>query len=140
MNRSLSVLVAAIVLAGCSGNSTDPVPEDSPLRATAAIPTVSTFAGEWHATDPHPDFFRLSVASKSSEQGGLAARLTFSGRYWEGSGRIQGDAFVASMATPGVSGSESTLTARATNAGTLRVTLRANDGSSTIEFTFVRIN
>lgn len=136
MNRSMSVLIAAIVVAACSGNSTDPASEGPP-RTSSAVPTVSTFAGEWKATSPHPDFFRLTVVPKSSEQGGLAARLTFSGVYWEGSGRIEGDAFVANMATPGVAGSARVLTARVGDGGTLRVTMRASDGTTT-EFTFVR--
>ena len=138
MNRLMSAMVAAMVVAGCSGNSTDPAPESAPLT-TATAPTASTFAGEWKATDPHPEFFRLTVTPKSSEMGGFAARLTFSGVYWEGSGSIQGDALVANMATPGVTGSDRVLTARASDARTLKVTMRAPDGTST-EFTFVRAN
>ena len=139
MNRSMSVLVGAIMaVAGCADNSTDPAAESPIPRSTATIPTASDFAGVWRATSPHPDFIRLTVASKSSEQGALAARLTFSGIYWEGSGRIEGDAFVANMATPGVTSSNRVLTARVSDAGTLRVTMRATDGSSSTEFTFVR--
>jgi hypothetical protein len=93
-------------------------------------------AGEWKATDPHPDFYRLSVVPKDSEQGAFGTRLTFSGVYWEGSGRIQGDAFVANMETPGIAGSASVLTARATDGGALFVTMRTN--TTTMEFKFVR--
>jgi hypothetical protein len=126
--------LAAMLVAGCS-NSTDPASEFS-RQTTVTVLTATMIAGEWKATDPHPDFFRLSVVPRESEQGAFGTRLTFSGVYWEGTGRIQGDAFVANMDTPGIAGSGSVLTARATDAGALLVTMRTN--TTTMEFKFVR--
>ena len=137
MKMAATTALAAMLVAGCSSNSTEPASEFS-RQTTVTVPTATMVAGEWKATDPHPDFYRLSVVPKESEQGAFGTRLTFSGVYWEGTGRIQGDAFVANMATPGIAGSGSVLTARATDAGALLVTLRTN--TTTMEFKFVRVD
>ena len=136
MQMAATTALVAMLVAGCSSNSTTDPALESPRQTAVTVPTASMVAGEWKATDPHPDFFRLSVVPKESEQGAFGTRLTFSGVYWEGTGRIQGDAFVANMATPGIAGSGSVLTARATDAGALLVTLRTN--TTTMELEFVR--
>ena len=135
MRMAATTALAAMLVAGCSNNSTDPASELS-RQTTVTVPTATMLAGEWKATDPQPDFIRLTVTPKQSEQGAFGTRLTFSGVYWEGTGRIQGDAFVANMDTPGIAGSASVLTARATDAGALLATLRTN--TTTMEFKFVR--
>src|SRR5690349_14102138 len=133
MKMAATTALAAMLVAGCN-STTDPALESS-RQTTATVLTAAMVAGEWKATDPHPDFYRLSVVPKESEQGAFGTRLTFSGVYWEGTGRMQGDAFVANMATPGIAGSGSVLTARATDARALLVTLRTN--TTTMEFKFV---
>jgi hypothetical protein len=135
MNRWMSVLVVLPVLsvgAGCSG-ATDARPQGS------AVPSASTFAGMWRSVTPSLEFVRLSVDSKSSQLGVLAARLTFSGVAWEGAGRIEGGAFVASMTTAGGTSPTGVIVAQATDARTLRVQLRPA-GGETLELTFVRDN
>ncbi|MDF2771337.1 MAG: hypothetical protein K0S86_831 [Geminicoccaceae bacterium] len=98
---------------------------------------MSAFTGSWRSVTPSLDFVRLSVHSKSSEQGALAALLTFSGVAWEGSGRIDGDAFVADMALIHTANPTRVLVARARDAGTLVVQLRSPTGAP-LELTFVR--
>ena len=138
MNRSMSVLVVLSIAAGCSG-ATDPRPEGSPHETTLAVPSASAFAGMWRSVTPSLEFVRLSVDSKSSQRGVLAARLTFSGVAWEGTGRIEGAAFVASMTTAGGTSPTGVIVAQATNARTLRVLVRPA-GGETLELTFVRDN
>jgi hypothetical protein len=138
MNRSMSVLVVLSIAAGCSG-ATDPRPEGSPPETTLAVPSASAFAGMWRSVTPSLEFVRLSVDSKSSQLGALAARLTFSGVAWEGTGRIEGAAFVASMTTAGGTSPTGVIVAQATNARTLRVLVRPA-GGETLELTFVRDN
>ena len=139
MNRWMSVLSVLVVLSlavGCSG-ATDTRPEGSPPEATLTVPSASTFAGTWRSVTPSLEFVRLSVDSKSSQLGVLAARLTFSGVAWEGSGRIEGAAFVASMTTAGGTSPTGVIVAQATDARTLRVQVRPA-GAETLELTFVR--
>ena len=136
MNRLMSAVIVLCVVAGCSG-STTPESEGSPPAGMSAVPSASTFAGTWRSVTPSLEFIRLTVTSKSSEIDVLAARVTFSGVAWEGSGRIQGDAFVANMVISGSSSASNVLVARATDSRTLRVQMRPANGPTT-DLTFVR--
>ena len=139
MNRGMSVLVALSVAAGCSG-ATEPKPEGQAPEIALGVPSASTFAGMWRSVTPSLEFVRLSFDSKSSQFGVLAARLTFSGVAWEGSGRIEGAAFVASMTGAGTTTPTGVIVAQATNARTLRVQIRPGGAETveTLELTFVR--
>jgi len=134
--RWMSVLVALCAVAGCSAG-TDPVDDASPTETVVKVPLPETFAGAWRSVTPSLEFIRLSVHSKSSEQGVLAARLTFSGVAWEGSGRIEGDSFVANMTIAGAATPTGVMVVRARDAGTLRVQMRPASGATT-DLTFVR--
>lgn len=137
MNRLMSVVVAVCVVAGCSNGTSAPASSGSP--AETVTPSLDTFAGSWRSVTPSLEFIRLSVVSKSSEKDALAARLTFSGVAWEGSGRIEGDAFVASMTIPGAAGASGVMVARPGDAQTLRVQMKPTNGATT-DVTFVREN
>ena len=117
----------------------EPDRDASPPASVSTVPTPSTFAGTWRSVTPTLEFIRLTVTSKSSEKDVLAARLTLSGVAWEGSGRIEGDQFVANMAISGVSSASSILVVREQEAGTLRAQLRPATGAMT-DLTFVRDN
>jgi hypothetical protein len=138
MLHRMSAVVALCVAAGCSGSS-DPVVPASPPATVLDAPSPATFAGTWRSVTPSLEFVRLTVNSKSSEAGALAARLTFSGVAWEGSGRIEGDALVANMTMPGLSGPSSVIVARAPDARTLRVEMRTA-AAPTMDLEFVREN
>jgi hypothetical protein len=93
--------------------------------------------GEWRSVTPQLEFVRLTVHSKSSEQGALAARLTFSGVYWEGSGRIDDDSLILSMTIAGDPNAGRTVVARIEGGDTLQAQLRPSAGSE-MAITFVR--
>ena len=135
--RWMSVVVLLSVVAGCSRTS-EPVSAASPPETVSEAPSPSTFAGVWRSVTPGLEFIRLSVHSKSSEEGVLAARLTFSGVAWEGGGRIVGDSLVTIMAVVGTTAS-GVMVARAADAQTLRVQMRPTSGAVTA-LTFVREN
>ena len=78
------------------------------------------FAGEWRSITPTLEFLRLTVQSKSSERDVLAARLTFSGVAWEGSGTIAGDSLLLHMTMVGHAEPVRTLVARVGEGGILR--------------------
>ena len=59
------------------------------------------FTGTWRSITASREFVRLTVHALSSEQSTLGALLTFSGVYWEGTGRISGDSLVAQMGLTG---------------------------------------
>jgi hypothetical protein len=139
MNRWMSVLVTMFAAIGCSSGTLEPASKTAPAETVAQRPSPATFAGQWRSVTPSLEFIGLSVSSKSSEAGALAARLTFSGVYWDGGGRIQGDSLVASMTVVGATAPTSVLVARAPDAKTLRVRLRPAAGSVT-DLTFVREN
>jgi hypothetical protein len=140
MIRLMSVVMAAVLAAGCSGSSTDPESDgNNPPQTTSTGTTADAFVGEWRSTTPNAEFVRLTVSPRSSEQGSLAARLTYSGIYWDGSGRVESGAFVATMFVPGVSGPNHVMTARIENGTTLRVTMGPATGEKH-ELTFVRGN
>jgi len=138
MTRVMSVAVLVCVAMGCTSMS-EPDADPSPPASVTVAPTASTFAGTWRSVTPTLEFIRLTVTSKSSEKDVLAARLTLSGVAWEGSGRIEGDQFVANMGITGVSSASSVLVARSQEGGTLRAQLRPATGATT-ELTFVRDN
>ena len=108
-------IVAALALFATIGCAVAP-PE-------SAAETVSheTFAGSWQSVTPSMEFIGLSVVSKSSEMGALGMRLTLSGLYWEGNGRIDGDSLVANMLVLGRGPGEATLVARVGQGGKLQV-------------------
>jgi hypothetical protein len=135
--RWMSVVVLLSVVAGCSRTS-EPVSAASPPETVSEAPSPSTFAGAWRSVTPGLEFIRLSVHSKSSEEGVLAARLTFSGVAWEGGGRIVGDSLVTIMAVVGTTAS-GVMVARAADAQTLRVQMRPTSGAVT-DLMFVRDN
>ena len=139
MNRWVSVMVAAFAATGCSRGTSEPAAQTSPPETVSQLPSPATFAGQWRSVTPSLEFIGLSLSSKSSEAGALAARLTFSGVYWDGGGRIQGDSLVASMTVVGATAPTGVLVARAPDAKTLRVQLRPAAGSVT-DLTFVREN
>ena len=90
--------------------------------ATEGIVAVrhDVFAGEWRSVTPTLEFLRLTVQSKSSERDQLAARLTFSGLAWEGSGAIAGDSLLLHMTVVGHEMAARTLVARVGEGGVLR--------------------
>jgi hypothetical protein len=139
MNRWVSVMVAVFVATGCSRGTSEPAAQTSPPETVSQPPSPATFAGQWRSVTPSLEFIGLSLSSKSSEAGALAARLTFSGVYWDGGGRIQGDSLVASMTVVGATEPTGVLIARAPDARTLRVQLRRATGPVT-DLTFVREN
>ena len=130
MIRTMSVVFALCIATGCSSGTTKPVLPVSPPE---------DFAGTWRSVTPSLEFVRLTVSSKSSEMGVLAARLTLSGVAWEGSGRIDGDSLVANMSIPGSAAPMpgSVMVARARDAQTLLVEMRPTSGPKT-DLTFVR--
>ena len=138
MIRWMSVAVVVCTTVACSTNSTDPASQTTPKTASQ-VPSASTFAGVWRSVTPGAEFVRLSVSSTSVEQGLLAARLAFSGIAWEGSGRIQGDSLLTTMAIIGTTAPGGVMVARAPDAHTLRVQMRPTAGAVT-DLTFVREN
>jgi len=136
MIRWMSVAVVVSSVAGCS-STTNPASDTSPPETVTAAPTATTFAGVWRCVTPSLEFIRLTVASTSSEIGVLASRLTFSGVAWEGTGRIQGDSFVSSMAVVGYSKATAVMVARTGDGGTLSVQMRPAAGATTA-MSFVR--
>jgi hypothetical protein len=104
MLRWMSALALCVAI-GCSTGSTE-------TSAQKTSPSLETFAGAWRSVTPSMEFIRLSIVSKSSEQGALAARLTFSGVYWEGSGRVEGDSLVLNMLYAGQAATTAVFVAR----------------------------
>ena len=97
------------------------------------------FTGTWRSITASTEFVRLTVQSLSSEQGALGARLTFSGVYWEGTGRISGDSLVAQMALTGSSTPNGTLVAYFGDSGVMNMDLRQNS-TEPLRLSFVRDN
>ena len=131
MRQTLSA-VALFAAVGCAGSPSETT-LDRPVPAVAQ----TTFTGAWRSVTPSMEFIGLSVHSLSREMGTLGARLTFSGVYWDGSGRIEGDSLVADMTVVGGSTPNGVLVARASNERTLRVQMRAAGGEP-LDLTFVR--
>lgn len=139
MIRTMSVVVALLAAVGCSRSASEPASEGLP-PATVKAPPAETFAGTWRSVTPSLEFIRLTVVSKSSEQGALAARLTLSGLAWEGSGRIQGDSLALDMAVVGAGAPSGVVVARARDARTLQVQMRSGPAGPVTDLTFVREN
>ena len=126
-----NLALTLVILAACSADRTCCEPG-------TVIPSV--YVGEWRSVTPSLEFVRLTVHSKSAEQGVLASRLTYSGVYWEGDGRIDGDSLVSNMNVPGISGPASRLVMRSSpNENTLQVQ-HDTHGGQPITFTFIREN
>ena len=95
------------------------------------------FTGVWRSITASTEFVRLTVHSLSSEQGALGTRLTFSGVYWEGSGRINGDSLVAQVGLNGPSAPNATLVAYLSDSGVMNMELRQQSGAP-LRLSFVR--
>lgn len=131
MNRGNLALTLVVLTAACSADRTCCEPGTE-------IPSV--YVGEWRSVTPSLEFVRLTVRSKTTEQGVLASRLTYSGVYWEGDGRIDGDSLVSNMNVPGISGPATRLVMRSSpNENTLQVR-HESQGGQPITFTFIREN
>jgi len=130
MTRRMSIVIGLCAAFGCgSGRTSEPVP--------LADVSLDTFVGTWRSVTPSTEFIRLTVHSKSSQMGVLGARLTFSGVFWEGNGRIEGDSLVADMALAHATTPTAVLIAHAREAPTLRVKLGSTTGEPLV-LAFVR--
>lgn len=131
MNRWKLALAVLTVTTACSA-------DQGCCEAATVFPFE--YVGEWRSVTPSLEFVRLTVSSKSSEQGVLASRLTYSGVYWEGDGRVDGDSLVINMNVPGISGPGSRLVMRSSpDENTLQVRHETHDGQQ-IPLTFIREN
>lgn len=131
MNRWKLALAIAMATTACSDNQ-------GCCDAGTVFPTV--YVGEWRSVTPLLEFVRLTVRSKSGEQGVLASRLTYSGVYWEGDGRVDGDSLVSSMNVPGISGPATRLVMRMSpDENTLQVR-HDTQGAQSVTLTFSREN
>jgi len=141
MARSMSVTTLALCVALCTalsattGCARERSDATSPERPATTALSPDAFAGAWRSVTPSLEFIRLSVASTSSRQGVLAARLTLSGLAWEGTGRIDGDSLVVGMTVAGTAQSTGTLVARVRDAQTLLVHVRS---ATPVDLTLVR--
>jgi hypothetical protein len=131
MMRWVSLMTLLCAMIGCSAGTAGP----ADTAFTASSPDA--FAGVWRSVTPSFEFVGLSVDSKSSEMSVLAARLTFSGLAWEGSGRIEGDSLVAGMTVVGERTASGVIVAHARDARTLRVQFRPA-AAAPLDLTFVR--
>lgn len=141
MIRRMSAIAALCAAAGCGPASTESKTADTPTKPAVGAVSADAFAGTWRCVTPSLEFIGLSVVSKSSQQGVLGARLTFSGVYWEGSGRIDADSLVANMTVVGASAPGAVLVARARDSLTLRVQMQRVTGAppaAPLDLTFVR--
>ena len=132
--RRMASMIGICMAVACSGSADRSLAAASAATLQASPP--ETFAGSWRSVTPSLEFVRLTVVSKSSQQGVMGARLTLSGVAWEGSGRIQGDSLsldmtVASGQTPVV------MVVRPTSSQTLRLHARPTSASA-LDLTFVR--
>jgi hypothetical protein len=95
------------------------------------------FTGVWRSITASTEFVRLTVHSLSREPATLGTRLTFSGVYWEGSGRINGDSLVAQVASSGGLTPNGTLVAYFGDSGVMSMELRPYSGEP-LRLSFVR--
>jgi hypothetical protein len=129
--RSVSVMTLLCATIGCA------VGPAGPAETAFKASSPAAFAGAWRSVTPSREFIGLSVTSKSSEMGVLGVRLTFSGVFWEGGGRIDGDSLVAPMTMVGGSIASGVIVAHARDAQTLRVQFRSG-APAPLDLTFVR--
>ena len=129
--------LSAVALGATLGCSADPA---QVARNPAPLNNVSpdVFTGVWRSVTPSLEFVGVFVNSKSSEIGVLGTRLTFSGVYWEGGGKIDGDSLVANVTTGGAATGTALLIVRAVGPRTLRAQLRGAANQTQLELTFVR--
>ena len=137
MIRWMFAIVVMCTTTGCGG-TTGPASQDA-LGTVIKVPSPEAFAGTWRSVTPSFEFIGLSVQSKSSEMGVLAARLTLSGVAWEGGGRIDGDSLVLDMTVAGTTTPIGVIVARASDARTLRLRMKPAAAPAT-DLTFVREN
>jgi hypothetical protein len=109
----------------------------APTAPTGNVTPPQTFTGAWRSVTSSLEFMRLTVAQTPSQQGALAARLTFSGVEWQGDGRIVGDSLVLDMSMPGSITPTGIMVAHSTDVQTLRVRL-SPQGGVPLNLTLVR--
>ncbi len=126
--RRLICTLAAVAAVACSAGS-DSARTLAPIQVSPPA-SADVFAGNWRSTTPSLEFIGLTIVSKSSQQGVMGARLTFSGVAWEGSGRIDGDSLRLDMAIPGSSTSTSTWVVRPSGDNTLQLQARPASASA----------
>jgi hypothetical protein len=131
--RRTVALLFLLSSVGCSSRATEATP------ATSSTPNADVFAGAWRSVTPPVEFIRLTIASKSSEMGALAARLTLSGMAWEGSGRITGDSLVIPMVSAGSTQPTGVIVVRAGAGASLTVQMRPASAAP-LDLTLVREN
>ena len=134
MIRWMFAIVVMCTTTGCGG-TTGPASQGAVVK----VPSPEAFAGTWRSVTPSFEFIGLSVQSKSSEMGVLAARLALSGVAWEGAGRIDGDSLVLDMTVAGATTPTGVIVAHASDARTLRVRMKPAAAPAT-DLTFVREN
>jgi hypothetical protein len=100
-------------------------------------PLPDAFAGSWRSVTPSFEFVRLSVFATTSGTCDIAARITFSGVAWEGSGQVAGDSLVMQMSAVGSATPKRTVVAHAGDERTLRVEMRPESGTP-LDLIFVR--
>jgi hypothetical protein len=119
----------------CSGSADRSLGAAGAANLQTSSPDV--FAGSWRSITPSLEFIRLTVASLSSRQGVMGARLTFSGVAWEGSGRIDGDSLRLDMAVVSSPSATGVMVLRTGDSQTLRLQVRPASASA-LDLTFVR--
>jgi hypothetical protein len=113
MKRFAAWALACIAM-GCSGGT-----------EVISLTPPESFTGVWRSITAQAEFIRLTVDTSPGQQGQLDTRLTFSGVYWEGSGRVEGDSLVAQMASAGSASPTGSLIARIGAGDTLSMVLRS---------------
>ena len=128
MKRWSRMLVLLVTLQAC---------ENKVGSEVVHVARPDEFTGTWRSITASTEFVRLTVNSLSSEQGALGTRLTFSGVYWEGTGRIKGDSMVAQVGLTGLSTPTATLVAYFSDSGVMNMELRQNS-IEPLRLSFVR--
>ena len=128
MRRWALMLVLFVTLSAC---------ENKVGSEVVQVAQPDEFTGTWRSITASTEFVRLTVNSLSSQQATLGARLTFSGVYWEGTGRISGDSLVAQMGMTGRSTPDATLVAYFGDSDVMNMELR-RDSTEPLRLSFVR--
>lgn len=128
MRRWALMLVLLVTLPAC---------ENKVGSEVVHVAQPDDFTGAWRSITVSTEFVRLTVHSLSSQQATLGARLTFSGVYWEGTGRISGDSLVAQMGLTGRSTPDAMLVAYFGDSGVMNMELR-RDSTEPLRLSFVR--